>query len=86
MYAHQRETTVSNSDSLHLRPFSKMGTSLKGNNLLPEGAYSFLLEQFLEVWKTTFTGANRGVLEMGFICIKVWGRFADFISFSLNIP
>ena len=35
----------------------KMGTSLKGKTLLPEGANSFLLEQFpfLKVWKITFT-------------------------------
>ena len=32
----------------------KMGTSLKGKNLLPEGANSFLYEQFLIVWKITF--------------------------------
>ena len=33
------------------------------------------------------TGADPGFLEMGFICIKVWGAcFADFISFFLNIP
>ena len=35
-------------------PF-QMGTSLKGKNLLPEGANSFLYEQFLIVWKITFT-------------------------------
>ena len=35
-------------------PF-QMGTSLKGKNLLPEGANSFLYEQFLIVsWKITF--------------------------------
>ena len=28
-----------------------MGTSLKGKNLLPEGANSFLYEQFHVVWK-----------------------------------
>ena len=28
-----------------------MGTSLKGKNLLPEGANSFLKEQLLMVWK-----------------------------------
>ena len=32
----------------------KMGTSLKGKNLLPEGANSFLYEQFLIVGKITF--------------------------------
>ena len=33
------------------------------------------------------TGADPGFLESGFVCIKVWGvRFADFISFFLNIP
>ena len=32
----------------------KMGTSLKEKNLLPEGANSFLYEQFLLVWKITF--------------------------------
>ena len=31
-----------------------MGTSLKGKNLLPEGANSFLYEQFLIVSKITF--------------------------------
>ena len=44
-YAHQRETTVSS--------LFKMGTSLKGKNLLPEGANSFLYEQFFIVWKIT---------------------------------
>ena len=37
------------SDSLQLRPFFQMGTSLKGKNLLPEGANSFLSEDFLLV-------------------------------------
>ena len=41
-YAHQGKTTGTSSDSLQLRPFSKMETSLKGKNLLPEGANSFL--------------------------------------------
>ena len=31
--------------------------------------------------------AGPGFLERRFICIKIWGfRFADFISFFLNIP
>ena len=31
-------------------------------------------------------GVDPGFLERGFVCIKVWGiRFADFISFFLNI-
>ena len=34
-------------------PF-QMGTSLKGKNLLPEGANSFLYEQALIIWKITF--------------------------------
>ena len=34
-------------------PF-QMETSLKGKNLLPEGANSFLYEQFLIVWKIAF--------------------------------
>ena len=34
-------------------PF-QIRTSLKGKNLLPEGANSFLYEQFLIVWKITF--------------------------------
>ena len=34
-------------------PF-KMRASLKGKNLLPEGANYFLYEQFLKVWKVTF--------------------------------
>ena len=33
----------------------KLGTSLKGKNLLPKGAKSFLEEQFLLVWKITFS-------------------------------
>ena len=32
-----------------------MGTSLKGKNLLPEGANSFHKELFLKVWKITYT-------------------------------
>ena len=33
-----------------------------------------------------FTGEDQGFLEKGFICISLWGvRFADFISFFLNI-
>ena len=42
VYAHQRETTGSSSDSLQLHPFFEMGASLKGKNLLPEGVNSFL--------------------------------------------
>ena len=34
-------------------PF-QIGTSLIGQNLLPEGANSFLYEQFLIVWKITY--------------------------------
>ena len=52
-YAHQRETTGSSNDSLQLRLF-KMGTSLEGKHLLPEGANSFLYEQYLIVWKITY--------------------------------
>ena len=54
-------TSGSSSDALQLRAFStiaslfKMRTSLKGKNLLPKGANSFLYEQFLMVWKITFT-------------------------------
>ena len=43
------ETTFSSIASL-----LKMETSLKEKNLLPEGANSFLYEQFLIVWKITF--------------------------------
>ena len=32
----------------------KMGTSLTGKNLLPEGANSFLYEQLLIIWKISF--------------------------------
>ena len=35
-------------------PF-QMGTSLKGKNLLPEGANSFPYEHFLIVWKITLS-------------------------------
>ena len=41
-YVHQRESTGARRDYLQLRPFFNMGTSLKGKNLLPEGANSFL--------------------------------------------
>ena len=40
-YAHQRETTGS-SASFQIVPLFKVGTSLKGKNLHPEGANSFL--------------------------------------------
>ena len=33
----------------------KMGTSLNGKNLLPEGSNSFLYKQFLIVWKITLS-------------------------------
>ena len=36
--------------------------------------------------KYIHTGADPGFLERGFICIKVWVRFGDFISFFLNVP
>ena len=33
------------------------------------------------------SGADLGFLERGFVFIKVWGfRFAELISFFLNIP
>ena len=38
-----------------IAPLSKIRTSLKGKNLLQAGANSFLYEQFLRVWKITFT-------------------------------
>ena len=38
-----------------ITPLFKIGTSLKVKNLLPEGANSFLLKQFLMVWKITLT-------------------------------
>ena len=42
---------------------------------------------FLYCRQPAIVGADPGFLERGFICIKVWGvRFADFISFFLNIP
>ena len=50
-YTHQRETTVTSSDSSIASLFI-MGTALKGKNLLPEGANSFLLEQFLMALKS----------------------------------
>ena len=36
----------------------QMGTSLKGKNLLPVGANSFLYEKFLLEWKITFITFN----------------------------
>ena len=41
-------------DQATIRVLFKMGTSLKGKNLLPEGANSFLYEQLLIVLKITF--------------------------------
>ena len=41
-YAYQRETTASSNDSLQNTSLFKMGTSLKGKNLLPEEANYFL--------------------------------------------
>ena len=49
-YAHQRETTGTSINSLQSRPFTYRN-SLKGKNLLPEGANSILQEQFLMVCK-----------------------------------
>ena len=57
-YAHQRETTGSSSDSLQIASLFKFGTSLKRKNLLPEGPNSFLLEQFLILWKITLSPLN----------------------------
>ena len=37
-----------------IAPLLKVGTSLKGKNLLLEGVNSFLYEQFLKVWKNLF--------------------------------
>ena len=47
VYAHQRETTGSSSDSLHLRPFFKLEIFLKGKNLLPELSEFFPLSAVL---------------------------------------
>ena len=41
-YAHQSKITERSIDAHQLRPFSKIGTSLKETNLLPEGMYYFL--------------------------------------------
>ena len=38
-----------------IAPLFKIGTSLKRKNLLPKEAISFLFEQFIRVWKITFT-------------------------------
>ena len=51
----------------------------RADQLLPQ----LLMEQL----EDPAAGADPGFLERGFICIMVWeGRFADFISFYLNIP
>ena len=44
-----------------------MGTSLKGKNLLPEGANSFLYEQFLIVRKITFIALIKPSLNVTII-------------------
>ena len=54
-FAHQREITRSISDSLNCDAFFITGLSLKEQNLLQQGTNSFLLEQFLFVWKINFT-------------------------------
>ena len=40
---------------------------------------------FLKKIKHNIPGANPGFLERAFICIRGRGRFADFISFFLNL-
>ena len=43
VYTYPRETTVTNSDPHQFSPFSKLDiSSFKGNNLLSQGANSFL--------------------------------------------
>ena len=54
-YAHQRETTGSSSDSLRLCPFSKWELLLKERICSQSERIRVLLEQFLMVWKITFT-------------------------------
>ena len=48
---------------------------------------SYVPEHEILVLIILSTGADQGFLERGFISIKVWVvRFADFITFFLNIP
>ena len=54
------------------------------NNAIVYNVQSYFL--FISI---TFAmpGADPGFLETGFLCIMVWAvRFADLISFFLNIP
>ena len=52
---HIKERLLDQAVILLIVPLFIMGTSLKGENLLPQGANSFLLEQFRLVWRITFT-------------------------------
>ena len=41
----------------------------------------------IQCWsRSSAAGADPEFLERGFICIKGWGSFADFIWFFLNTP
>ena len=53
-----------------IRPY-QMGTSLKGKNLLPEGANSFLYEQFLRVRKITFITLSDDLPWMFIILLRI---------------
>ena len=58
--------------------FFKMGTSLKGKDLLPQGANSFLLEQFLMAWKITFT-------QLGDVPWMLLFLLSTFLSYANEI-
>ena len=47
-----------------------MATSLKGKNLLPEGKNLFLYEQFLMVWKITFTTLSHLPWMLSFFLLR----------------
>ena len=73
----------------------KMGTSLKGKNLLPWGANSFLYDQFFMVWKITFiTLRNRPwvLLFLLCTCVTVWcelrlcSSYGELLNWLLNNP
>ena len=59
---------------------------------LKDGIYHYILMVLFKSVTKIFTTIlwkpelDPGFLERGFICMKGWGSFADFISFFLNIP
>ena len=64
-----------------------MRTSFKGKNLLPQGASSLLYEQFLMVWKITFTTIGKCYYFITYLCTLRNGSYSNECCFkSCELP